>query len=167
MRLVSDVLSGFQHKPHLRTVLASLDLTSAYNRVDHLSLLDIFCELDIPPVYARFYKGFLTDQIFRVRIGNVLSRWAKESAGVPQGSVSSPLLFVIYMESFLRHVLPTATECGITLSMFADDLNIWTTGASIPLLANKLSNFVATSVVPWCNSHNMILSPKKCRCILI
>jgi len=92
---------GFEAKPHLRTVVASLDLSSAYNRVDHDELLNIFCKLNIPPVYGLFYKGFLEDRIFRVRCGNAFSKWKKESCGTPQGTISSPLLFLIYMEDFL------------------------------------------------------------------
>ena len=42
MRLVSDVQQGFQMKPADRTVLASLDLSSAFNKVEHLHLLDLF-----------------------------------------------------------------------------------------------------------------------------
>ena len=62
MRLVSDVQQGFECRPALRTVLAQLDLAKAYDRVDYLQLLDTFRQLCLPPVYARFYKGFLNDR---------------------------------------------------------------------------------------------------------
>jgi len=35
MRLVAEIQQGFESMPALRTVLAQLDLTSAYNRVEH------------------------------------------------------------------------------------------------------------------------------------
>jgi len=66
MRLVSDVMLGFEAQPHLRTVVASLDLASAFNRVDHVHVLNIFQELGIPPVYGCFYHGFLQDRIFKI-----------------------------------------------------------------------------------------------------
>lgn len=106
IRLIGDIDIGFQAKPALRTVLAQLDLKSAYNRVDHWHLLHIMCNLQLPPVYIRLYKGFLRRRSFKVRCGNRLSRSANESCGVPQGAVSSPFLFVIYMEHMLRTVLP-------------------------------------------------------------
>ena len=100
-RLEHDRLEA---KPHLRTLTARLDLTSACNRVDHLRLLKIFTDLHIPPVYARFYRSFLHNRIFQVHYRGIQTTWAKESCGTPQGTVSSPLLFLIYMESMLRNV---------------------------------------------------------------
>jgi hypothetical protein len=52
MRLIADVHLGFETKPFLRTVVTTLDLSSAFNRVDHLKLLDLFDKLGIPPVYG-------------------------------------------------------------------------------------------------------------------
>jgi hypothetical protein len=117
MRLISDVHLGFETKPFLRIIVTTLDLSSAFNRVDHLKLLDLFQELHIPPIYARFYKAFLLDCIFWVQYGNTKSRWAKESCGTPQGTVSSPFLFINYMEGMLRTILPTATNLGIQITM--------------------------------------------------
>jgi hypothetical protein len=48
MQLISDVSLGFEANPHLRTVVASLDLASAFNHVDHVHLLNIFQKLSIP-----------------------------------------------------------------------------------------------------------------------
>ena len=68
-RLVSDIHSGFHHsEPHHRTVATLLDLSSAFDRVSHPKLFDIFRELDLPPTLAKFYKGFLSGREFRVRV---------------------------------------------------------------------------------------------------
>jgi hypothetical protein len=166
MRLISDVHLGFQNKPFLRTIVTTLDLSSAFNRVDHLKLLDLFRELHIPPIYARFYKAFLSNRIFRVRYGNAKSHWAKESCGTPQGTVSSPFLFIIYMEGMLRTILPTATNSGIQIAMYADDFTLWSTGYSIPHLATNLSILINSHIVPWTKAYNMELSILKCHTFL-
>jgi hypothetical protein len=62
----------------------------------------------IPSVYGCFYKGFLQDHIFHVRCGSDFSKWKKESCGSPQSMISSPILFIIYMEDFIRKTLPVA-----------------------------------------------------------
>ena len=76
MQLVAEIHQGFEALPALRTILAQLNLSLAYNRVDHDKLFAIFEELHIPPVYARFYFGFLSNRTFRVQCGNALSRTA-------------------------------------------------------------------------------------------
>ena len=98
---MAEVQQGFEALPALRMVLVQLDLTSAYNHVEHTELLHIFAKLKIPAVYARFYSGFLSGCTFRVRCGNSFSKPVREACGVPQGTVSSPILFLIYMEDML------------------------------------------------------------------
>jgi hypothetical protein len=166
MRLISDVHLGFETKPFLRTVVTTLDLSSAFNRVDHLKLLDLFDKLGIPPVYGRFYRSFLSNRIFKVRYRNHTSQWAKESCGTPQGTVSSPFLFIIYMEGMLRTIMPTANRLGIQVAMFADDFTLWNTGYSIPTLASNLSILINNDIVPWTLSYNMSLSIAKCHSFL-
>ena len=162
MRLVAEISHGFEAKPALRTVLAQLDLTSAYNRVDHYKLLDIFRKLAIPPVYARFYRGFLRQRLFRVRCGTTLSKYAHEHCGVPQGAVSSPILFLIYMEDMLREVIPEAERKHIRVAMFADDLTLYKVGSNIATLAADLTKIIQARLEPWLKSHNMLLSLDKC-----
>eukprot|EP00957_Ditylum_brightwellii_P040009 3028149-Ditylum_brightwellii.AAC.1 len=50
----------------------------------------IFKDLGIPPVFAKFYRGFLLDRRFKVVINNTKSKSTKEGCGSPQGTVSSP-----------------------------------------------------------------------------
>lgn len=138
MRLIGEVHLGFQQHPSLRTVLAQLDLKSAYNRVDHWLLLHTMTKLNIPPVYIQFYKGFLSLRSFKVRCGKRVSRSANERCGVPQGAVSSPFLFVIYMEDMLRTVLPEAESKNIRLALFADDLTIYVIGNDVANLSKIL-----------------------------
>ena len=57
MQLVAEVEQGFEARPALRTVVAQLDLAKAYDKVDHLQMLDILRQLCIPPIYARFFRG--------------------------------------------------------------------------------------------------------------
>ena len=166
MHLVSDVHQGFQHKPHLHTVLVSLDLKSAYNRVSHLDLMDVFRDIGVPPVYAQFYRGFLRDRIFQVAWNGSFSRWAKESCGCPQGAVSSPTLFIIYVESLIRTLLPVAQEQGISFAMFADDLYLWKTGHDVQRLGDDLTTFIKDHIDPWNKCYNMLLSADKCGFLL-
>jgi hypothetical protein len=86
-------------------------LMSAYNHVEHTELLHIFAKLKIPAIYVWFYSGFLSGCTFHAQCGNSFSKPVCKACGVPQGTVSSPILFLIYMEDMLWIVLPTA-ECS-------------------------------------------------------
>ena len=162
MKLISDIHLGFQQKPALHTVLGKLDLSSAYNRVEHTHLLALFHQLGLPPIYTRFYHGFLHDRCFRVRYNQQLSKWAHEFCGCPQGAVSSPVLFDIYVDALLRHIRPAAEALHIPTPMFADDLTIWKVGNDPAKLAADLTNLIGNYIQPWVREFNMLLSPGKC-----
>lgn len=59
-----------------QTLAAKLDLMSAFNKVESNHLLDSMENLEIPPCFGKFYKGFLRDRRFRVRIGRMMIRSA-------------------------------------------------------------------------------------------
>lgn len=59
---------------------------------------------------------------------------SRESCGSPQGTVSSPVLVLIYMQALLWHVLPYTNKHGISIAMFADDFAGWTSGPDIATL---------------------------------
>ena len=65
-------------------------------------------------------ENFLTDRQIRGTVNGAYSDWAKVISGVPQGSVSEPLLFQLYVND-----IPASISCKIKL--FADDTNIWNT----------------------------------------
>ena len=109
MRLVADVNAGFNQQEDgtfLRTLAIKFDFTSAFNLLDHDGLLDIMDDVGIPPCFGRFYRGFLQNRRFRVRVGNAVSHLVREANGSPQGTVSSPWPFIIYMEAMFRKISP-------------------------------------------------------------
>ena len=163
MRLVADVNNGFNQEPFQRTLAEKLDLTSAFNKVDHECLLDIMNNIGIPSCFGKFYKGFLNDRRFRVKFGGAISKTARESCGSPQGTVSSPWLFLIYMEAMLRRIMLIATRHHINLGMFADDLTAWTTGRDLSRLERRLTDLTRL-ISKWTKPHNMQLSKKKGKC---
>ena len=63
-------------------------------------------------------KEFLLGRSHRVRVEGQLSEEVRVPSGVPQGSVSGPLLFLTYVNDIWRNM-----ECNIRL--FADDCIIY------------------------------------------
>ena len=164
IRLVAKINNGFNNS--LSTLAIKLDLTSAFNHVEHDKLLQIMINLNLPQRYVKFYKGFLNDRRFKVKCNTSLSKSAKESCGSPQGTVSSPWLFLLYMEDLLRKIKLYNLYHEIEVGMFADNLTAFTTGKDLTTLEDRLSKLI-NKINKWNKDHNMKLSEKKGKCSTI
>jgi hypothetical protein len=90
-----------------------LDVSQAFDTVWHSGLLYKIKQF-LPPPYFLLLKSCLSDRKFQVRVGNEKSELQPIKAGVPQGSILGPILYVLYTS-----YLPTSTNT--TLGSFADD----------------------------------------------
>ena len=79
------------------TLLALFDVSSAFDSVDHPTLLqrltrpNSFGLVDQPLAWLKF---FLSDRFNCVVLGQFRSPWVPAPFGVPQGSVLGPLLYL-------------------------------------------------------------------------
>jgi hypothetical protein len=80
--------------------------------------------------------------------------------GVPQGSVISPLLFVIYINDILADLPPEAQ-----ISLFADDLAIWVQHSD-KAQAEVMMQQVLDQLGEWAARWNMTISMEKTECCL-
>ena len=121
---------------------------------------------NLPASCVKFYKGFLTDRRFKVKCKTDLSKSSRESCGSPQGTVSSPWLFLTHMECLLRKIKMFNLHHQIEVGMFADDLTAFATGDNLTMLENRLGMLTEKNS-KWNNEHNMKLSEKKGKCSTI
>ena len=100
------------------SVVLLLDLSAAFDTVDHEKLLAILeFEIGITGVALEWFREFLTNRTQKVKIGDTCSEIALLLFGVIQGSILGPRLFNIYIRSVYRRVEPTKFE----IVGFADD----------------------------------------------
>ncbi|GFS88787.1 probable RNA-directed DNA polymerase from transposon X-element [Trichonephila clavipes] len=117
LRVTELIHSGFAK--HEATGILFLDIAKAFDKIWHDGLLIKLIRLDFPPPLIKSIHSFLSDRSFRVRVDQTLSSPRPIRSGLPQGSLSSPLLFTLYVNDMPQTDLSH-------LAMFADDTAIIT-----------------------------------------
>jgi hypothetical protein len=84
--------------------------------------------------YYRILESYLTDKIFQVKFKDEITTLRKIEAGVSQGSVLGPVLYLIYT-SYLQ-TLKTADNT--TTATFADETAILATYDDLEIASTKL-----------------------------
>ena len=79
------------------TLLASLDLSTAFDTIDHDILLHRFQhDFGLSGTVLDWFSSYISGRIQSVNVRSHTSVPASVSCGVPQGSVLGPIIFVLY-----------------------------------------------------------------------
>ena len=97
-----------------------LDVSKAFDRVWHSGLLYKLEKIGVRGNLLTWFQSYLTDRKLRVVINGQTSKCYDINAGVPQGSVLGPLLFLIYSNDIVENITSH-------ISLFADDTSLYTT----------------------------------------
>jgi retron-type reverse transcriptase len=107
----------------------------------------------------KWFHNFITQRFYATKFENNLSKYKQTRRGLPQGAVTSTILFNVMINDL------TARLCeikNIKLVLFADDLVIWT---SVPKCQechlSKIMNEALTALDNWCNENAMTINTEK------
>ena len=92
----------------------SLDISKAFDRVWHKCLLAKLPMFGLNQTLLNWIGSFLSDRSISVRVDGFLSNLHSINAGVHQGSIISPVLFILFINSLL-------TSMSSSIHSFADD----------------------------------------------
>jgi hypothetical protein len=155
-RIVEHISAGFQRGA--MTGALFFDIAKAFDKVWHNGLLYKLYQLKVPDRLVLILRDFLSDRTFRYRIGDALSSPRPIRAGVPQGSVLSPLLFTLFTSD-----IPKSKKAQ--LALFADDTAMYYTGRSPTAVAQTLQT-AATVLGVWFRKWRIEVNPDKSQAVL-
>ena len=111
-QLLSIIFESFEEYDETRAI--SMDISKAFDKVWHDGLVFKLQCNGIPGSLLDFFVSYLSNRRQRVVLNGIVSDWKEIEAGVPQGSVLGPLLFLVYIDDLPENVLST-------MKLFADD----------------------------------------------
>ena len=113
-------------------LLLLLDLSSAFDTIDHSILLRRLKTLGITSTAIKWLDSYLTNRVQMVSIQNITSKEFSLASGVPQGSVLGPLLFLCYVQPLSDIII----QHGLSHHCYADDTQLY-----VRFKRNSASNF--------------------------
>ena len=163
LKIHSDILASMDAGKV--TALTLLDLSAAFDTIDHTILLRRLDDwFGVTGKALNWFKSYLTGRCQRIKIGDCLSSKADLKFGVPQGSVLGPLLFTLYTTPLSSMIF----EHAIPHHLYADDSQLYVSFASGDSAAalNGLQSCLA-SVQSWMSTNKLKLNPDKTEFLLI
>ena len=147
LSITYEIHTNFDEGKELRAVF--LDISRAFDRVWHSGLLFKLKQIGIEGQALDIVKDFLTNREQRVVIDGQFSEWAPITAGVPQGSILGPLLFLVYINDITEVI-------SSDMRFFSVDTFIFRTADSD---STRLLNNDLEKITDWAWKWKMLFNP--------
>ena len=131
-----------------------VDLTKAFDTVDHELLLQKLEHYGIRGHANDFFRTYLTDRQQYMVINDAKSSLGKIECGVPQGSVLGLLFFTTYINDIQNAV---GAE---NFRLFADETALFMSHTNLTQLLCDIKTKIK-HLMKWCNSNKLTINAEK------
>ena len=135
------------------------DVSKAFDRVWHESLLLKLEAAGITGNLLTWFRSYLTDRRQRVVLPGVQSNWNNIRAGVPQGSILGPLLFLLFINDIV-------VDIGSNIRLFADESSLYMV-VDNPDTAAEILNLDINKIMTWAKKWLVTFNPVNTESLLI
>ena len=135
-----------------------LDVSKAFDRVWHKGLIFKLNQNGIDGELLEWISDYLSGRKQKVVIRNTSSSVMRVEAGVPQGSVLGPLLFLVYINDIAKSLLSLTR-------LFADDSSLFYSAATIKVIEGIISHNLRM-LVSWAAQWLINFNPLKTEVML-
>ena len=149
-RITNEVRRAFEEKQYCSAIF--LDVAQAFDKVWHTGLIFKLKQIFPEPIF-NILNSYLCNRKFKIVQNEYLSGEYKINAGVPQGSVFGPTLYLIYTAD-----LPT--DNNVLTSTFADDTAILSRHRD-PARASFILNSHLNKLQRWLANWRIVVNESK------
>ena len=164
LRLMNDLLDGME-KQEVNALIA-IDLSAAFDTVDHDILLDVLQnQYGVHGTALSWVDSYLRPRKCRINVGSAYSTSRVLQCSVPQGSCSGPWFYLTYAGTLFDEIPPTISVYG-----FADDhianKRFCPSSPKNEIEAIKQLEQCALTINDWMNNNKLKMNTKKTEFIL-
>ena len=149
--LSNEFYKALDEEKEIRIVFC--DISKAFDRVWHKGLIYKLKSSGLSGPLIDWLANYLDNRQQRVYLNNCSSTWQNTNAGVPQGSILGPLLFLIFINDIVKDIRGN-------IKLFADDTILFEI-VDEPILTGITLNIDLSRIFAWAKQWLVEFQPIK------
>lgn len=157
LNLYHDLCSSLDQGITVQAIF--FDISKAFDRVWHRGLIHKLEAIGLRGNLLTWFKDYLSNRKQAVVVKGEQSDYLDVSAGVPQGSVLGPLLFLVYINDII-------TDIDSTIKLFADDTSMYSFVSDLNEQTETLNSDL-NKISQWANKWKVNFNQTKTELMIL